>query len=263
MTANPFSPELLRERSVLVTGATSGIGAATAMTLASVGARVIASGRDETRLAALAERIPDCTTIAAVLDEQGAAETLAEQSLALGDVHALVNCAGFGQVKSSRRFKEAEIDRHFAVNVRAPMLLAIRLGEAMKARKQGAIVNLSSVQGSVGTPHQIAYAATKGAVDSMTRALARELGPHGIRVNAVAPGLVATEMWGAAIADPEFTAAAAQSNSLRRWATPEMIANVIAFLLSDAASFINGEVVIADGGFVHTGNLVPESAFGK
>lgn len=258
-----FASDLLHGRRVLVTGASSGIGAAVAQALADVGAQVIASGRNAEKLNRIVDRLTDAVAIAAELDEAGAADALAEQALAIGPIHGLVNCAGFGEVKASRRFSEADIDRHFAVNVRAPMLLAIRIGEAMKARESGAIVNLSSVQGAIGTPHQMAYAATKGAVDAMTRALARELGPHGIRANAVAPGLVATEMWGKAMEDGAFMEAAAQSNSLRRWATPESIAELILFLLSDAAAFITGEVIIADGGFVHTGNLVPEAAFGR
>lgn len=264
MSGHPtFNGHLLAGRTILVTGATSGIGAATARALTAVGARVLASGRDEARLAALVADLPGSIALPAALDEAGAADKLAREALEAGDVDGLVNCAGFGQVKASKRFTEAEVDRHFAVNVRAPMLLAIALGEAMKARRSGAIVNLSSVQGAVGTPHQIAYASTKGAVDAMTRALARELGPHGIRVNAVAPGLVATEMWGAATGDKAFMDAAAQGNALRLWATPQMIADTILFLLSDAAAFIAGEVIVADGGFVHTGNLVPETAFGR
>ena len=262
-SASPFNPQLLAGRGILVTGATSGIGAATARALAAVGARVIATGRDEAKLAALTAELPDSVALPAALDEDGATEKLVRDALHTGEIDGLVNCAGFGQVKASKRFTAAEIDRHFAVNVRAPMLLAIALGEAMKERRRGTIVNLSSVQGAVGTPHQIAYASTKGAVDAMTRALARELGPHGIRVNAVAPGIVATEMWGPATEDEGFVQAAALGNALRKWATPQMIADTILFLLSDAAAFITGEVIIADGGFVHTGNLVPESVFGR
>lgn len=258
-----FSPDLLAGKTVLVTGATSGIGAATAVALGGVGAHVLTSGRDLGRLEALSARLPRATSLPATLDETGAAHRLADAALNLGPVDALVNCAGFGQVKSSRKFTEMEIDKHFAVNVRASMVLAIRLGEAMKTRKAGSIVNLSSVQGAIGTPHQVAYSASKGAVDAMTRALARELGPHGVRVNAVAPGLVATEMWGGALDDPAFVEAAAQNVALRRWATPEMIADVTLFLLSDAAAYVTGQVITVDGGFVHTGNLVPETAFDR
>jgi NAD(P)-dependent dehydrogenase (short-subunit alcohol dehydrogenase family) len=262
-SATAFRADLLAGRTILVTGATSGIGAACALALHAVGARVIASGRDEARLRAMSERLGDAPILAAALDQPGAAERLAAQALALGPVHGLVNSAGFGAVKSSKRFTEEEIDRHFAVNVRASMLLAIRISEAMKALGEGAIVNISSVQGLIGTPHSIAYAASKGAIDAMTRVLARELGPAGIRVNAVAPGLVASEMWGAALADAEFMEGAAQLTALRRWATPEMIAEVVLFLLSPASSYMTGEVVIVDGGLVRTGNLVPEQAFGR
>jgi NAD(P)-dependent dehydrogenase (short-subunit alcohol dehydrogenase family) len=253
----------MRGRSVLVTGATSGIGAATARRFADLGAHVLAAGRNAERLATLAETLPGVSAVAVDLSQPGEADRLAHEVLKQGDLDTLVNCAGFGTVQSSKRLSEAEIDRHFAVNVRASLLLAVRIGEAMKARGRGSIINLSSVQALVGTPHQVAYAATKGAVISMTRALARELGPHSVRVNAVAPGLVATEMWGSALDDAQFMESAARHSALRRWATPEMIADVVVFLASDASAYITGEVIVADGGFVHTGNLVAETAFGR
>lgn len=258
-----FHPEMLSGQTVLVTGATSGIGRACAQALDQVGARVIVSGRDTERLEALRSSLRDAVAIPSALDATGAAGELVSAALSLGDIDGLVNCAGFGTLKRSIRFTEDEIDRHFAVNARAPLILAVHLAEAMKPRGRGAIVNVSSVQGLVGTPNQICYAATKGAIDAMTRALAREVGPHGVRVNAVAPGLVATEMWGAALEDQRLVEAAAAGTALRQWATPEMIADVVLYLLSDAAAYITGEVITADGGFVHTGDLVPESAFGR
>ena len=256
--------DALQGKRILVTGASSGIGAATVKRLSLAGAMIIASGRDEKRLHEVVSESPSAVILPIDLGESGAALELIEQAVGLVDeIHGLVNSAGFGQVKRSTKFSEDDIDLHLAVNVRAAMLLAIHLGERFKSVPGSSIVNVSSIQGAVGTPHQIAYATSKGAIDAMTRALARELGPSGVRVNAVAPGLTATEMWGDALKSDEFLEGAAAGTALRRWAPPEMIADIICFLLSDAAAYITGEVITADGGFVHTGNLVPEKMFGR
>lgn len=263
MTIGSFAPDLFRGERILITGASSGIGWACAHLLGRLGADLVLSGRNTAKLEQVAEAYPGSVVLTCSLGESGAAADLADKALARGDLAGLVNCAGYGEVKSSRSFSEADIDEHFAVNVRAPMVLSIRIGEAMKRAGKGSIVNISSIQGLLGTPHQIAYTASKGAVNAMTRALARELGPFGVRVNAVAPGLVATEMWGGALESESFRQSAAAHTALRSWASPEMIADVVAFLLSPASAYITGEVLTVDGGLVHTGNIVPESAFGK
>jgi gluconate 5-dehydrogenase len=117
------------------------------------------------------------------------------------------------------------------------------------------IVNLSSVSGVVGTPNRAAYAATKGAIDAATRSLAMELGPAGIRVNSVAPGAVDTDLWAANRAVSGVLAQVEAQTALRRWATPEDIAGVVVFLASDAARFVTGETVCADGGMARTLDL--------
>lgn len=263
MMSRVFAPDLFRDERFLVTGASSGIGWACAHLLGGLGAQLVLSGRNTAKLDQLSHAYPGSVVLACSLGDHGTAGRLAEEALAQGSLAGLVNCAGYGEVKSSRNFSEADIDAHFAVNVRAPMILSVKVGEDMKRAGKGSIVNISSIQGLLGTPHQIAYTASKGAVNAMTRALARELGPAGVRVNAVAPGLVATEMWGSALESETFRQSAAAHTALRRWASPEMIADVVAFLLSDASAYITGEVLTVDGGLVHTGNIVPESSFGK
>jgi NAD(P)-dependent dehydrogenase (short-subunit alcohol dehydrogenase family) len=125
----------------------------------------------------------------------------------------------------------------------------------MIERRTGSIINLSSVSSLVGTPRRVAYAASKGAIDAATRSLAIELGPHGIRVNAVAPGVVDTALWAKNKAIPGVIATIENQTPLRRWATPEDIADVIVFLSSNAARFITGETISVDGGMARTLDL--------
>src|SRR5207302_9383756 len=134
------------------------------------------------------------------------------------------------------------------VNVRAPLLLIAALLPSMLEQGVGAIINLSSVAGVVGAPRRAAYSATKGAVDAFTRSLAMELGPQGIRVNSVAPGVVDTDLWARNKAIPGVVEQIEAQTPLRRWALPDDIADVVVFLASDAARFVTGETLCADGG---------------
>jgi len=141
------------------------------------------------------------------------------------------------------------------VNVRAPLLLIAGLVPHMVERGRGSIVNLSSVSGLVGTPRRAAYAASKGALDAATRSLAMELGPSGIRVNGVAPGVVDTDLWAKNKAIPGVVEGVEAQTPLRRWATSDDIADVVVFLASDAARFVTGETISADGGMARTLDL--------
>jgi NAD(P)-dependent dehydrogenase (short-subunit alcohol dehydrogenase family) len=263
MAVRYFASDLLGGKTALVTGASSGIGAAAARAFGAAGAKVILSGRDGARLGAVCRDIPGATAIAADLARSGEAERLAEQALTGGDLHVLVNSAGYGVTKSSPRLSESEIDGMLAVNVRASLILAARIGKTMQKRGHGSIVNVSSVVAALGTPFQAGYAATKGAVEAFTRSLAREFGPSGVRVNAVAPGLIDTEMWQDSAGVPNFKEETGQGVTLRRWGTPETVADAILFLASDASAYITGEVLNVDGGLVHTGDLIPPRFFGR
>jgi NAD(P)-dependent dehydrogenase (short-subunit alcohol dehydrogenase family) len=134
-------------------------------------------------------------------------------------------------------------------------LLIAALLPGMVERGSGSIINLSSVSGVVGTPRRAAYAASKGAIDAATRSLAMELGPHGIRVNSVAPGVVDTALWAKNKAIPGVVETIDRQTPLRRWANPDDIADVILFLASDAARFVTGETISADGGMARTLDL--------
>lgn len=247
----------LAHRTAVVTGASRGIGAATARALDRAGARValVARNREDLeKVAATLENEP--VVVAADLSEGTAASRVAtDAQSALGPVDILVNNAAVGARLATVDTDAAVIDGMLAVNVRTPLLLIGALLPAMIERGSGSIINLSSVSGRVGTPRRAAYAASKGAIDAATRSLAMELGPYGIRVNSVAPGVVDTAMWEKNKKVPGVVEAVERLTPLRRWGTPEDIADVIVFLASESARFVTGEVISADGGMAHTLDL--------
>lgn len=246
--------QLLEGRTALVTGASRGIGAATARALAEAGARValVARGREE--LEKVASSLGDGHVVLAA-DLRDAVEVagVARDALAaLGYVDVLVNNAALGVRVPTVDTGAALIDELMAVNVRAPLLLIAALVPSMSERGRGSIINLSSVSALVGTPKRAAYAASKGAMDAATRSLAMELGPAGIRVNSVAPGVVDTAMWAANKKVPGVVSSIEALTPLGRWAQPEDIADVIVFLASDLSRFVTAETIAADGGMAHT-----------
>jgi NAD(P)-dependent dehydrogenase (short-subunit alcohol dehydrogenase family) len=247
----------LAERTALVTGASRGIGAATARALDHAGARVALVARDLEALAEVARGLShEPLIIQADLAEAHAPHDIATAALnELGHVDILVNNAAAAARLATSDLDAALIDNLLAVNVRAPLLLIGALTASMVARGSGSIINLSSISGVMGTPRRSAYGATKGAIDAATRSLAIELGPSGIRVNSVAPGVVDTALWARNKAVEGVVELVEGQTPLRRWATPEDIADVIVFLASDAARFITGETICVDGGMAHTFDL--------
>jgi NAD(P)-dependent dehydrogenase (short-subunit alcohol dehydrogenase family) len=247
----------LEGRTAVVTGGSRGIGAATARALDGAGARVALVARGSAALVALAGELHrDPIVIVADLGEAVAPAAVARRALdELGPVDILVNNAAAAARLATVDTDAAVIDELLAVNVRAPLLLVAALAPSMIERGRGSIINISSVSGLVGTPRRAAYAASKGAIDAATRSLAVELGPSGIRVNSVAPGVVDTALWAKNKAIPGVAETIVGQTPLRRWATPEDIADVIVFLASDAARFVTGETISADGGMARTLDL--------
>lgn len=247
----------LAGRVALVTGASRGIGAATAHALDRAGARVVLVARQARHLGEVASGLEnEPVVLAADLAASEEVRRLCGDVLdATGGVDVLVNNAAFAQRLPIVDTDAATIDRMLAVNVRAPLLLVAGLVPSMAARGGGSIVNLSSVSGRTGTPRRAAYAATKGAIDAATRSLAVELGPLGIRVNSVAPGVVDTAMWAANKAIPGVVESVDALTPLGRWAQPEDVADVVVFLASDAARFVTGETISVDGGMAHAVDL--------
>jgi NAD(P)-dependent dehydrogenase (short-subunit alcohol dehydrogenase family) len=235
-------------KTVLVTGSTSGIGRAAAERFGREGATVIVTGRDETRGREVVEAIEatggEARFIAADLSEPDAAAKLA---LAAGDVDVLVNNAGIFPFGASHEIPIEQVRAVFDFNVLTPFALVATLVPGMVARGSGAIVNVSTMVASFGNPGMSAYGASKAALELLTKAWAAEYGPHGIRVNTVAPGPTRTP--GTAGAG-DLIDTLAGTLPLRRPADPDEIANAIVYLASDEASFITGAIVPADGGRV-------------
>jgi NAD(P)-dependent dehydrogenase (short-subunit alcohol dehydrogenase family) len=250
------SPQLA-DRNALVTGASRGIGRATAIALDRAGARVAIVARDRPALEAVAGQLEhDPLVIVADLGDPEAPASIAEQTLEeFGRVDVLINNAARAARLPISETTAELIDELLAVNVRAPLLLIAALLPNMIEHRFGSIINLSSVSGLVGTPNRTAYAASKGALDAATRSLASELGPFGIRVNSVAPGVVDTDLWAKNKAIPGVLEAVQDQTPLRRWAQPDDIADVIVFLASDLARFVTGETISPDGGMAHTLDL--------
>jgi NAD(P)-dependent dehydrogenase (short-subunit alcohol dehydrogenase family) len=247
----------LEGRTALVTGASRGIGAAVARALDQAGARVALVARDTAGLRATAAALTRAPLVvtADLRDSFAPARIVGVVLEAFGSIDILVNNAALAARLDTVDTDAALIDELMAVNVRAPLLLTAAVVPSMVAARRGAIINMSSVSGVIGTPRRTAYAASKGALDAATRSLAIELGPSGIRVNSVAPGVVDTELWAKNKAIPGVVATIEAQTPLRRWAQPDDIADVVVFLGSDAARFITGETISVDGGLARTLDL--------
>jgi NAD(P)-dependent dehydrogenase (short-subunit alcohol dehydrogenase family) len=234
----------------LVTGATSGIGKATALALASRGARVLVSGRDTERgqavVAAIRSNGGNADFLKADLDDAESTRNLARRALEIaGSVDILVNNAGvfpFGPTADTPLDVFHDV---YATNVRAPFILVAELAPKMAERGNGAIVNVSSMVGDFGVAGMALYGSSKAALNLLTKSWAAEFGPKGVRVNAVSPGPTrteGTEGMGDGLAQLAAMAPAGHP------ATPEEIADAIVYLVSDGASFVHGVVLPVDGG---------------
>ncbi|MBC7739227.1 MAG: SDR family oxidoreductase [Candidatus Saccharibacteria bacterium] len=234
-------------KTVLLTGAGKGIGRATAEMLVARGARVVALTRSADDVAAL---IADLGCQALQVDLADADATRAAVIAAL-PVDYLINCAGTTDLQPFLDTTVAAFDHLIAVNTRAPMIVAQEYARDVIARgAKGAIVNVSSIAAFVGIPDHAAYSASKGGLDGLTRVMARELAPKGIRVNAVHPIVTLTPMAVKAWSDPDKAAGMMNRIPVGRFAESADIAEVILFLLSDAAAMVNGISMPIDGGYM-------------
>jgi NAD(P)-dependent dehydrogenase (short-subunit alcohol dehydrogenase family) len=228
----------------LVTGATSGIGRATALELAGEGWEVLVHGRSPGRgaevVAAIEAEGGRASFVAADLTDLSALQRMADD---LGRVDVLVNNAGGSWFGPTADLDAATYDELFNGNVRAAYFLVAQLAPAMATRQSGSIVSIASMAGQIGLAGAAAYGATKAALTSMTRSWAAEFSPSGVRVNAVAAGPV--------FSTPDKQDRIQQLGAttlLGRGASVEEIAGVVAFLVSDKASYLTGTIVAADGG---------------
>ena len=233
----------LAGQTALVTGGTAGIGLACARLLAEAGATVIVTGRDRRRGETAIESIPGSSFVPADLSDSASVAALVDQ---VGDVDVLVNNAASFPGALTVEQDIATFETTFDTNVRGTYFLTAGLVPGMLQRRRGSIINVTSMVATKGVGGASTYGASKAAIESLTRSWAAEFGPHGVRVNSVAPGPTKTEgvqaQWGDTNED------LGRALPLGRTADPEEIAQAVLFLASPRSSFITGSTLHADGG---------------
>ncbi|MCA0963015.1 SDR family oxidoreductase [Salipiger bermudensis] len=234
-------------RTVIITGAGKGIGRACARVMAARGAKVVAITRTQADLDSLATEI-GCTTVQA--DLSSAAATRAAMAEA-GPADMLINSAGINVLESSLEMSEAGYDAVLGINLRAALITCQEFARRrIEAGGGGAIVNITSIAGHRGFAEHLCYAASKAGLEGASRVMAKEFGPHGIRVNCVAPTITLTELAAEAWSDPAKSQPMMVRHPMERFAEADEVAETIAMLLSDDAKMTTGAVLPVDGGFL-------------
>jgi NAD(P)-dependent dehydrogenase (short-subunit alcohol dehydrogenase family) len=247
----------LEDRIALVTGAGAGIGRAIAETFAREGAMVIVADIDATAAKEVADSIVKANG-AASAREVDVTDTPQVKALmdTIGEAHGrldvLVNNAGVGERSDFRHLSDDAWDRVWKTNLDGTVRCAREAFELLRTSGKGSIINLSSIMGTKHTRQMAVYSATKGAVSALSRSLAVEYAPYGIRVNTLLPGYVETALIGRYIANPMIAKGLLAQTPLRRFGTPQDIANAALFLASDEAAYITGAALNVDGGMATT-----------
>lgn len=240
----------LAGRRALVTGGSSGLGLAMARALGRQGAAIRLVARSRQRLdeaaAGLAAEGIDVSVDPADLEDPAAVSRLAREA---HEIDILVNAAGMNLRQPFMDVTAKSFDRHMAVHLRAPFLLAQALAPGMRDRGWGRIVNVASLQSVRAFADSAPYGAAKGGVVQLTRAMAEAWSPHGITCNAIAPGFFPTPLTEAVFADPERAVRNAAQTAIGRNGTLEDLDGVCIFLASDASAYVTGQIIFVDGGF--------------
>jgi NAD(P)-dependent dehydrogenase (short-subunit alcohol dehydrogenase family) len=240
----------LDDKVIAVVGASSGIGEAVAKVAAAEGGRIVALDIDDAGLERVCGEIQsnggEATSHHLDIRRRDDVEAVFAD---IGEVHGLACTPSINVRKRILDYSDDELDRVIDVNLKGSFRVLQAAGRRMAAQGHGSIVMFSSIRSLTVEPGQSVYAATKAGIVQMARTLAAELGESGVRVNAIAPGVVETPLTAPIKAKPEWYDAYAHKSILKRWAQPEEIAAPTVFLLSDAASYVTGAVLFVDGGW--------------
>ena len=245
----------LNGKSALVVGGTKGLGQAMALGLAAAGADVCVAGRGHAGLTEKADAISrlgqkGSSFAADVTDEKKVEELMSFMKKTYGGIDILVNSQGIVHLQASTEFDTAAWQRVMDVNLKSIMLTCKYAGRYMLEKKQGKIINISSVRGFQGRTEDLAYAPSKGAVNQITRSLAIEWGPKGINVNGIAPVFTLTAINKKILSNPEMKNWVLSRIPMKRLGELEDIMGPAIFLASDASDFVNGHILPVDGGWL-------------
>jgi NAD(P)-dependent dehydrogenase (short-subunit alcohol dehydrogenase family) len=253
----------LEGKTAIVTGAARGIGLAIARRYAADGARVVIADIDEAAGKAAAAALGNgARFVRTDVGAPGDVRNVLAEACAAGDLDVLVNNAGIIHTADFLDIAEADFDRVMRVNLKGMFLMGQAAAKQMVAQVKagkpaGAIVNMSSINGRVAIPNQVPYCVSKGGVDQLTRVMALSLAPYGIRVNAIGPGSIMTDILKGVATDQAARHRLLSRTPLGRVAEPEEVASVAAFLASDDASYVTGETIYVDGGRLALNYTVP------
>lgn len=245
---------MLKSKSAIVTGASRGIGKAIALKLAENGANIVINynsskeSAEELVLEIQSKGVKAIAIKADVSKFEDAERLIKQAKDFFGSIDILVNNAGITKDNLLLRMKEEDFDRIIDVNLKGAFNCLKHVSAVMLKQRSGKIINISSVVGIIGNAGQVNYAAAKAGIIGMTKSAAKELASRGITVNAVAPGFIETDMTG--ILSDRVKESMLEAIPLKRLGKPEDVANIVAFLVSDDANYITGQVINIDGGMV-------------
>jgi NAD(P)-dependent dehydrogenase (short-subunit alcohol dehydrogenase family) len=239
----------LQGRVCIVTGGSQGIGEACVRRFAREGAQVVVADIDDARGQALAAELGGLYVHCDVGSKHEVDTLVAQTLLQHGRIDVLVNNAGIFKAADFLEVSEADFDAVLRVNLKGAFLAGQAVARHMAKAGRGSIVNMSSVNGFLAIPNIASYNVSKGGINQLTRVMALALADKGVRVNAVAPGTIATELAAKAVLTSEEAKTRIMSRTpMKRLGEPEEVADVVAYLASDAASYVTGEIVVVDGG---------------